>query len=264
MTVRVVIADDQALVRAGLAGMIGTAPDLTVVGRAGTGREAIDLAKSHQPDVILMDVRMPDLNGIEATRLITAHSQTRVLILTTFDLDDYVYAALRGGASGFLLKDTSPTALLAAVRVVAAGDALLAPSVTRRLISRFATKQQQQPQPPDSQSPGPQSPGPQSPGPQSPGPQSPGPQSPGPQPSDPGQPSAVPSTADVLAGLTDRQQEVLLLVAEGLSNAEIAARLYITPGTAKIHVARLLAKLGARDRIQLVILAYRSGLVTAP
>jgi DNA-binding NarL/FixJ family response regulator len=175
-----------------------------------------------------MDVRMPDLNGIEATRLITAHSQTRVLILTTFDLDDYVYAALRGGASGSLLKDTSPTALLAAVRVVAAGDALLAPSVTRRLISRFAT-QHKQPEPPA-----------------------------------PGQPSAGPPAADVLAGITDREQEVLLLVAEGLSNSEIAARLYITPGTAEIHVAHLLTKLGARDRIQLVILAYRSGLVTAP
>jgi DNA-binding NarL/FixJ family response regulator len=226
MTVRVVVADDQALVRAGLAGMIDTAPDLAVVGQAGTGREAIDLAYAHQPDVILMDVRMPDLNGIEATRLITTHSQMRVLILTTFDLDDYVYAALRGGASGFLLKDTSPTALLSAVRVVAAGDALLAPSITRRLISRFATQQ--------------------------------------PEPQDPGQPGVGPPAASVLAGITGREQEVLMLVAEGLSNSEIAARLYITPGTAKIHVAHLLTKLGARDRIQLVILAYRSGLVTAP
>jgi DNA-binding NarL/FixJ family response regulator len=223
MTVRVVVADDQALVRAGLAGMIDTAPDLAVVGQAGTGREAVDLAQEHQPDVILMDVRMPDLNGIEATRMITASSQVRVLMLTTFDLDDYVYAALRVGASGFLLKDTSPMDLLAAVRVVAAGDALLAPSITRRLIRRFAT----QPQPPGT-----------------------GPASSGP-------------AASVPAGITGREREVLMLVAEGLSNTEIAARLYITPGTAKTHVAHLLTKLGARDRIQLVILAYRSGLVSA-
>jgi DNA-binding NarL/FixJ family response regulator len=224
MTVRVVVADDQALVRAGLAGMIDTAPDMAVVGQAGTGREAVDLARAHQPDVILMDVRMPDLNGIEATRLITASSQMRVLMLTTFDLDDYVYAALRCGASGFLLKDTSPMDLLIAVRVVAAGDALLAPSITRRLISRFATQ----------------------------------PELPGTGPA-----SLGPPAASVLAGITGREREVLMLVAEGLSNTEIAARLYITLGTAKAHVAHLLAKLGARDRIQLVILAYRSGLVSA-
>ncbi len=153
MTVRVVVADDQALVRAGLAGIIDTAPDLAVVGQAGTGREAVEIARAHQPDVILMDVRMPDLNGIEATQLITASSQMRVLMLTTFDLDDNVYAALRGGASGFLLKDTSPMDLLAAVRIVAAGDALLAPSITRRLISRFAAQ-------PELPGPGPASPGP--------------------------------------------------------------------------------------------------------
>jgi DNA-binding NarL/FixJ family response regulator len=222
----VVVADDQALVRAGLAGMIDTAPDLTVVGQAGTGREAVDLARHHQPDVVLMDVRMPDLDGIEATRLITASSGVRVLMLTTFDLDEYVYAALRSGASGFLLKDTPPPDLLSAVRVVAAGEALLAPGITRRLISRFAA----QPEPPGAA----------------------GPQAPG----------AVTHYARLPATITGREREVLTLVAEGLSNTEIAARLHITTGTAKTHIAHLLIKLSARDRIQLVILAYRSGLVT--
>jgi DNA-binding NarL/FixJ family response regulator len=215
VTVRVVVADDQHLVRSGLCGIVDTADDLEVVGDAGTGRAAVDLVRELDPDVVLMDVRMPDLDGIEATAQITAASAARVLMLTTFDLDEYVYAALRAGASGFLLKDTPPADLHAAIRVVAGGDALLAPSVTRRLIARFAA------------------------------------QAPDPWPVD-----------RTLDGLTDRERQVLALVAEGLTNAEIAARLRITPGTAKTHIGRLLHKLGARDRVQLVIIAYRTG-VTA-
>jgi DNA-binding NarL/FixJ family response regulator len=212
MTVRLIVADDQALLRAGLCGIIATAADLTVVAEAGTGMEAVEAVRRERPDVVLMDIRMPGMDGLEATRLITAATGARVLILTTFDLDDYVYAALRGGASGFLLKDTPPKDLLEAVRVVAAGDALIAPSITRRLIKEFAAR----PEPPP-----------------------------------------IPD----LAGITSREQDVLLLVAEGLSNAEIAQRLHIGPGTAKSHVAHLLTKLGARDRVQLVITAYRTGLV---
>ncbi len=215
MTTRVVVADDQHLVRAGLCGIVGTAADLTVVGEAANGRQAVELARRERPDVVLMDIRMPDLDGLEATRLITASTEVRVLILTTFDLDEYVYQALRGGASGFLLKDTPPLELLAAIRVVAAGDALLAPSITRRLIAEFADR---------------------------------------PEPSRPA------GGTDALASITERERQVLGLVAEGLSNAEIAQRLRITPGTAKTHVGNLLTKLDARDRIQLVILAYRTGL----
>jgi DNA-binding NarL/FixJ family response regulator len=214
MTVRVLVAEDQALVRAGLCGIVDTAPDLTVVGEAMTGEEAVELATSAHPDVVLMDVRMPGMDGLEATRRITATTLARVLVLTTFDLDDYVYAALRGGASGFLLKDTPPADLLAAIRVVAAGDALLAPSVTARLIARLASNDA---------------------------------------------PATPPDRR--LATVTDREHEVLLLVAEGLSNAEIAARLGIGTGTAKTHVAHLLTKLDARDRVQLVILAHRWRLV---
>jgi DNA-binding NarL/FixJ family response regulator len=212
VTIRVVVCDDQALVRAGLAGIIGSAPDLTVVAQAADGREAIECAEQHRPAVILMDVRMPVLDGIAATGVITKFSDPpRVLILTTFDLDEYVYAALRAGASGFLLKDTAPAELLAGIRIVAAGDALLAPRITRRLIARFAEH-----------------------------------------------PATMLPAA--LRGITDREREVLLLVAEGLSNLEIGQRLHITAGTAKTHVARLLTKLDARDRIQLVILAHRQGL----
>jgi DNA-binding NarL/FixJ family response regulator len=215
VTVRVVVADDQHLVRSGLCGIVDTADDLEVVGDAGTGRAAVDLVRRLDPDVVLMDVRMPDLDGIEATAQITAASATRVLMLTTFDLDEYVYAALRAGASGFLLKDTPPADLHTAIRVVAGGDALLAPSVTRRLIARFAA------------------------------------------------PATDPRPAErALDGLTDRERQVLALVAEGLTNAEIGARLRITPGTAKTHIARLLHKLGARDRVQLVIIAYRTGVTT--
>ena len=223
MTLRLVVADDQALVRVGFRGIIDATPGFTVVGEAGTGQEAIEVTRRTKPDVVLMDVRMPVMDGIEATRQLTRAPDTchiRALILTTFDLDEYVYAALRAGASGFLLKDTLPADLLNAVRVVAAGDALLAPSVTRRLIGEFARL-------PASSSNGTQ----------------------------PG---------ERLAGLTEREVEVLTLVARGMSNAEIAEHLVISPATAKTHVGHLLAKLGARDRVQLVILGYQSGLVTVP
>jgi DNA-binding NarL/FixJ family response regulator len=222
VTLRVVVADDQALVRVGFRGIIDATPGFTVVGEAGNGREAIEVTRQAQPDVVLMDVRMPVMDGIEATRQIVAAprisgavSGVRVLILTTFDLDEYVYAALRAGASGFLLKDTDPADLLTAIRVVAAGDALLAPSITRRLIGEFARI-----------------------------------------------PEAVPAAQpDKLLGcLTEREVEVLALVARGLSNGEIADHLVISPATAKTHVAHLLAKLNARDRVQLVILGYQSGL----
>jgi DNA-binding NarL/FixJ family response regulator len=216
VTIRVVIADDQALIRSGLRGIVETADDLTVVGEAATGLRAVDEVLRLQPDVALMDVRMPELDGIAATeRLTTAGCPTRVLVLTTFDLDEYVYGALRAGASGFLLKDAPPVDLHAAIRVVAAGDALLAPKVTRRLIARFTGA------------------------------------------------TAPPATPE-LDPLTDRERQVLGLVAEGLTNREIGERLFITPGTAKVHVARLLYKLGARDRVQLVIIAHRTGLAPRP
>jgi DNA-binding NarL/FixJ family response regulator len=217
VTIRVLIAEDQALVRAGLKGIVGTAPDLIVVGEADNGSAAIEAAALTAPDVVLMDIRMPGVDGLQATQVITRSSATRVLILTTFDLDDYVYAALRGGASGFLLKDTPPADLLAAIRVIAAGDALLAPSVTRRLIDEFADR------------------------------------------------AEPPRRSDVrrLPAITDREREVLLLVADGRSNAEIADVLHIEIGTVKTHVAHLLTKLDARDRVQLVILAFRTGLTRA-
>ena len=215
--IRVLVADDQALVRGSFRLLVDTDPGLRVIGEAATGAEAVQIATRDKPDVLLMDIRMPVMDGIEATRQITASEQTagvRVLILTTFDLDDYVYAALRAGASGFLLKDTPPADLLAAIRVIAAGDALLAPAITRRLIAEFARRPQ---------------------------------------------PSQQPVAA--LAGVTGREREVLALVARGLSNAEIADTLYISMATAKTHIGRLLAKLSARDRAQLVIAAYESGLI---
>ena len=231
--IRVVVADDQALVRVGFCGIISATPGFVVVGEAGNGAEAVEAARRARPDVILMDVRMPVMDGIEATRQITQSTDVRALILTTFDLDEYVFAALRAGASGFLLKDTLPAELLTAIRVVAAGDALLAPSVTRRLIGEFART----------------------------------------APAagavsglaDPAVKTAAGGrcTADLLARVvTEREREVLTMVARGLSNAEVAEQLTISPATAKTHVAHLLTKLDARDRIQLVIMAYQSGLVT--
>jgi DNA-binding NarL/FixJ family response regulator len=212
VTVRVVIADDQALIRTGLRGIVDAAAGLTVVGEAQTGLQAVEEVLRLEPEVVLMDVRMPLLDGIAATARLTALGcATRVLVLTTFDLDEYVYGALRAGASGFLLKDAPPADLHAAIRVVAAGDALLAPRVTGRLIAAFTRG------------------------------------------------GATPTTSH-LDVLTDRERQVLGLVVEGLTNAEIGRRLFITPGTAKVHVARLLSKLGARDRVQLVIIGYRAGL----
>jgi DNA-binding NarL/FixJ family response regulator len=218
MSVRVVVADDQALVRAGFRLLVDSAPDLEVVGEAVDGAQAVELARQQRPEVVLMDIRMPQMDGLEATRQITADellTGVRILMLTTFDLDEYVYQALRVGASGFLLKDTPPADLLAAIRVVAAGDALLAPAITRRLITEFARR-------PD--------------------------------------PTRVAPAA--LDALTDREREVLGLVAHGLSNTEIAQRLVVSPATSKTYVSRLLAKLGARDRAQLVAIAYETGLVT--
>jgi DNA-binding NarL/FixJ family response regulator len=215
--IRVLVADDQAAVRGGFAALVDAQEDMEVVGEATNGREAVDLARRTFPHVVLMDIRMPVLDGLEATRLICADAglaRTRVLVLTTFDLDEYVYSALRAGASGFLLKDTRPRELLNAIEVIAAGDALIAPGITRRLIAEFAARQ------------------------------------------DPTQPPAA------LAELTDREREILRLVAEGLSNAEIAGRLVISPLTAKTHVSNVLRKLDCHDRAALVALAYESGFIT--
>jgi DNA-binding NarL/FixJ family response regulator len=214
--IRVLVADDQDAVRGGFVALIRARGDMDVAGEATNGRQAVDLARRVLPHVVLMDVRMPVLDGLEATRLICADptlERTRVLILTTFDLDEYVYVALRAGASGFLLKDARPRELLHAIEIVAAGEALIAPRITRRLIAEFAARR------------------------------------------DPTQPS------DALAELTDREREVLRLVARGLSNAEIAGRLVISPLTAKTHVSNVLRKLNCRDRAALVALAYESGLI---
>ena len=235
MTLRVVVADDQALVRVGFCGIIAATPGFTVVGEAGNGAEAVEAARRTKPDVILMDVRMPVMDGIEATRRITESTDVRALILTTFDLDEYVFAALRAGASGFLLKDTLPADLLTAIRVVAAGDALLAPSVTRRLIGEFARNVPIT------------------------GPVT-GPAAGATQPAGQRRQPAQPDLGRLQRVLTDRELEVLKMVARGMSNAEIAEELTISPATAKTHVAHLLTKLDARDRIQLVIIAYQSGL----
>jgi DNA-binding NarL/FixJ family response regulator len=213
VTVRVLLVDDQPLIRSGLRMLAADCADLDVVGEAGTGAEAVDLVGELSPDVVVMDIRMPDMDGIDATRIITARRPTtRVVMLTTFDDDDSVYGSLRAGASGFLVKDMRLDDILAAIRIVAAGDALIAPRVTRRLIDRFT-----------------------------------------------GEPR---STAEprTLPDVTDREQAVLALIARGLSNAEIAADLYISTGTVKAHVARLLSKLDARDRVQLVIIAYEAGI----
>jgi DNA-binding NarL/FixJ family response regulator len=242
MTISVAVADDQALVRVGFCGIVAATPGLAVVGEAANGAEAVKVARSARPDVLLMDVRMPVLDGIEATRQITSSPESagvRVIILTTFDLDDYVFGALRAGASGFLLKDTLPEDLITAIRVVAAGEALLAPSVTRRLISEFART-------PALGTPGPAVPG-----------------LPAPAGSGGARAAAGPAAgrADKVTGLlTERECEVLRLVAAGMSNGEIADHLCISPATAKTHVAHLLTKLDARDRVQLVIIAYQAGL----
>jgi DNA-binding NarL/FixJ family response regulator len=217
--IRVLLADDQALVRAGFRVLIDAEADIEVVGEAADGREAYQLAVATRPDVVLMDIRMPNLDGIGATAEIVADPRTadvRVLVLTTFDLDEYVFRALRAGASGFLVKDTQPTELLAAVRVVAAGEALLSPRVTRTVIAEFARRPE---------------------------------------------PGAKVDEA-ALSFLTDREREVLTLIGQGLSNSEIGDALVIGAATIKTHVSRLLAKLHARDRAQLVVAAYESGLVT--
>jgi DNA-binding NarL/FixJ family response regulator len=215
--IRVLVADDQATVRGGFVALIDAQQEMAVVGEAANGREALDLARRVFPHVVLMDIRMPVMDGLEATRIMCADphlNATRVLVLTTFDLDEYVYGALRAGASGFLLKDTRPRDLLRGIEVVAAGDALLAPSITRRLIAEFAARR------------------------------------------DPADPPPA------LAELTEREREVTRLVAEGLTNGEIAGRLVISPLTAKTHVSNVLRKLGCRDRAALVALAYESGLVS--
>jgi DNA-binding NarL/FixJ family response regulator len=215
----VVVVDDQALVRAGFRVLVDSSADLEVLGVAADGIEAVRVVRQVRPDVVLMDIRMPEMDGIEATRQIVGSPEgekTRVLILTTFDLDEYVYNALRAGASGFLLKDTPPEDLLDAIRVIAAGNALLAPSVTRTLIAEFA-----------------------------------------------GRAAPMAPSTDVLLAVTPREKEVLVLVARGRSNAEIADELHMSAATAKTHVSRLLAKLGARDRAQLVVIAYESGLATS-
>jgi DNA-binding NarL/FixJ family response regulator len=220
MTIRVVVADDQVLVRSGFTMLLSGEADIDVVGEAGNGAEAVALAASQHPDVMLMDVRMPVMDGLEATRRIAGDeslSETRVIILTTFDLDEYVHEALRAGASGFLLKDTLPVDLLKAVRVVADGDALISPKITRRLIEEFARRPE---------------------------------------------PAAAAAAAASLGQLTDREREVLELVAKGQSNAEIASGLYVSHATVKTHVSRLLMKLDARDRAQLVMIAYETGVAS--
>jgi DNA-binding NarL/FixJ family response regulator len=218
--ISVLLADDQALVRAGFRALLNAEPDIEVVGEASDGLEALKLAQQTRPDVVLMDIRMPGVDGLEATRRIAADPRlggVRVVILTTFELDEYVFEALRSGASGVLVKDTEPVELLRGIRAVAAGDALLSPSVTRRVIGEFAGAAVTR-----------------------------------------GRPSAPPLH---LEQLTDREREVLVLVAEGLSNDEIAGRLVISPATAKTHVSRTMIKLGARDRAQLVVYAYEAGLI---
>jgi DNA-binding NarL/FixJ family response regulator len=252
VTISVAVADDQALVRVGFCGIIAATAGLSVVGEAANGAQAVTVARSARPDVMLMDVRMPVLDGIEATRQITtaaASEGVRVIILTTFDLDEYVFGALRAGASGFLLKDTLPEDLITAIRVVAAGEALLAPSVTRRLISEFARIPALGTEPADSVAPyaG-----------QLPSPATPGADASGQPPAAPGQ-----RGGRLTALLTERECEVLRLVAAGMSNGEIAGHLRISPATAKTHVAHLLTKLDARDRVQLVILAYQAGLAAS-
>jgi DNA-binding NarL/FixJ family response regulator len=213
--IRVLLADDQTLIRTGFRMMLDTTPDLLVVGEAENGQVAIDQTRRLRPDVVLMDVRMPRMDGIEATRRIVAELDTRVLILTTFDLDEYAFEGLRAGASGFLLKDAPPDALYDAIRAIASGDAVLTPRITRDLVDRFARAASLE---------------------------------------------ATTTASDPLADLTPREREVFLLIAAGLSNAEIAAEIFIAEATVKTHITRLLLKLGLRDRVQVVIFAYENGL----
>ncbi|MGW4444885.1 response regulator transcription factor [Streptomyces sp. NPDC004682] len=214
--IRVLLADDQSLVRAGFGALLGAQPDIEIAGEAADGAQALRQVRALRPDVVLMDIRMPVLDGLAATRHVTedpALADVKVIMLTTFELDEYVFEAIRSGAFGFLVKDTEPDELVRAVRAVVDGDALLSPGVTRRLIAEFAAR------------------------------------------------SKEPAAADALARLTDREREVMALVGIGLSNEEIARRLVVSPLTAKTHVSRAMVKLGARDRAQLVVLAYESGLV---
>ncbi|MFC4242008.1 response regulator [Gryllotalpicola reticulitermitis] len=214
--IRVVVADDQSLIRAGFRSLVDSEPDLEVVGEAGTGREVLEVVRKLRPDVVLMDIRMPDGDGLWATEQIAADpalASVHVVIVTTFELDEYVARALRAGASGFLVKDTEPVDLLRAIRVAVAGEALLSPGVTKRLLTRFASA------------------------------------------------AAAPPDASRLAALTAREREVLRLVGRGLSNQEIGTELYLSPLTAKTHVSRIMTKLDARDRVQLVVIAYETGLV---
>jgi DNA-binding NarL/FixJ family response regulator len=213
--IRVLLADDQALVRAGFRALLDAEPDIEVVGEAGDGAEALERARSLEPDLVLMDIRMPGMDGLDATRAIVQDpscKDVRVVMVTTFDLDEYVFEALKTGASGFLVKSTEPAELVHAVRVVAGGEALLSPGVTKRLVAEFAERARE------------------------------------------------PHSSPSLEALTDREREVMALVAEGLSNDEIAERLVVSPATAKTHVSRAMVKLGARDRAQLVVFAYESGL----
>ncbi|GAB3913166.1 response regulator transcription factor [Kibdelosporangium lantanae] len=212
--IRVVLVDDQELMRVGFRMVLGAQPDMEIVGEAGDGEAAVRLAEELRPDVVLMDVRMPVLDGVEATKLITGAGTAKVLVMTTFDLDEYALSALRNGASGFMLKDTPPDHLVAALRSVASGDAVVSPSVTRRLLDRFL-----------------------------------------------GQTGGELRDASVLDALTEREREVLVLIAQGLSNTEIARKLFLSEATVKTHVGRVLAKLDLRDRVQAVVLAYETGLV---
>jgi len=217
LTIKIYLVDDQELVRAGFAMVIGSQPDMEIVGQAGNGAEAVDQLLDVDADVVIMDVRMPKLDGVAATKIITDRSPEtpRVIVLTTFDLDEHAFAALRAGAAGFLLKDTPPDRLLEAIRTVHAGDSVIAPSTTKRLVERFVDEV----------------------------------------------PDPIRGEAPVLAGLTEREREVLLEIANGLSNSEIAAKFFVSEATVKTHVGRILAKTGLRDRVALVVLAYRTGLV---